>query len=77
MLNTILRSTNSGKSNFHIGEEWTVGRTKVQIVGYFDHLGVRYYIGAEKILKDRHPDDPDSYLYHVLYKYQGKWRRMD
>ena len=75
-LNTILRSTNSGKSNFHIGEKWLVGRTQLLIVSYFDHNGERFYVGAEPTGVSIITGKP-GYIYHVIYKHNGKWRRMD
>lgn len=70
MLNTILSSTNSGKSNFHIGEIWHLGRTDYEIISWFDRKGERYYIGAVKEIMDFES-------YHILHMYKGKWRRMD
>ena len=71
-LNTILKSTCSGKSNYHIGEIWHIGRTDYEIISWFDRAGERYYIGAEKT-------GPNNIFenYHILYKYKGKWRRYD
>ena len=46
VLNTILKSTCSGKSNWHIGEIWHIGRTDYEIISWFEQNGERYYIGV-------------------------------
>ena len=73
MLNTILSSTNSGKSKFHIGEKWIVGKTEYEIISYFDRDGIRYYIGEKT---DKTPFG-DMKFFHIIYNYKGKWRKYD
>lgn len=70
-LNTILKSTCSGKSNYHIGEKWIVGRKEYEIISYFDRDGVRYYIGETT---DNTPLG-DMKFFHIIYKYKGKWTK--
>ena len=68
MYSTILSSTNSGKSNYHIGEIWHVGNKDYEIISWFERKGERYYVGAVK-------DFSGYEFYHVLYNYKGIWRR--
>lgn len=71
VLNTILNSTGSGKSNWHIGEIWHIGKTDYEIISWFDRNGERYYIGVEK----SNTVAGEFEFYHILYMYKGKWRK--
>jgi len=73
-LNTILKSTGSGKANYHIGEIWHVGQTDYEIISWFERNGERYYIG---MVKHRNPAGGYFEFYHILYKYKGEWKRYD
>lgn len=72
-LNTILKSTGSGKANYHIGEIWHLGRTDYEIISWFDRNGERYYIGVEK--SNTVAGEGEFEFYHILYMYKGKWRK--
>ena len=71
-VNTILKSTCSGKSNYHIGEIWHIGKTDYEIISQFDRNGERYYIGATKSNTVKGFE-----FYHILYNYEGKWRKYN
>ena len=71
---SILKSTNTGKSNYHIGEIWHIGKTDYEIISWFERNGERYYIG---MIKDRKPDGGYFEFYHIIYNYKGTWRRYD
>ena len=69
-LNTILKSTCSGKANYHIDEVYHIGKTDYEIISWFERNGERYYIG---VVKETHGFE----FYHIIYNYKGEWRRYD